>query len=140
MSFSSRLRVLAIEKKDYYSDLTGSFQKDIRTNDVGILTNASAVQQAIVGIVGTRKGERPFDPEFGCDIHGTLFENMNDASMAAIERSVFSAVRNYEPRVSLEQVQVTPLYDYNAYIVTIYYRLITDLNYILSLKMELTDG
>lgn len=139
-ALSSRLKQLSIEQKNFYSDLSASFSKDIRTNDVAIIANASAVQQSIVSIVGTRKGERPFDPTFGCDIHGQLFENMNDASMLAVERSIYDAVRNYEPRVSLENVSVTPIYDENTYIVTIYYRLITDLNTIYKLKMELADG
>lgn len=137
--FGSRLKVLAIEAKDYYSDINLNFAKDVRSNDVGITSNATAIQYSILGIVGTRKGERPFYPSFGCDIHGSLFENMNDASMVAVEKSVATAIRNFEPRVKLERVLVTPIYDQNTYIVTIYYRLITDLNYILSLKMELSS-
>ena len=139
-AFSKRLKQLAIEQKNYYADLSSMFAKDFRTNDVGIVTNASAVQQSIASIIGTRKGERVFDPNFGCDIHGSLFDNMNDASALAIERAISDAVRNYEPRVSLEEVRAEAVYDENMYMVSLYYRLITDLNYIYQLQMELKDG
>lgn len=139
-TFSNRLKILAVEQKNYYSDIEPSFARDFRTNDVAVVTNATDVQISMAGIIGTRKGERPFDPQFGCDIHGSLFENMNDASMVAIERSIYDAIRNYEPRVRLDLVDITPIYDSNEYVVNIQYRLITDLNYIYKLKMGLSDG
>lgn len=140
LSFGNRLKILAVEQKEYYSDIPADFSKDFRTNDLAVVTNISAVQQSMSGIIATRKGERPFDPFFGCDIYSSLFELMNDASTLAIERSVADAIRNYEPRVSLQRVDVLPLYDRNQYIVTIYYKMITDLNTIYKLKMELSDG
>lgn len=139
-TFSNRLKILAVEQKDFYSDIAADFSKDFRDNDISSVSNVSAVQQSMAGIISTRKGERPFDPLFGCDIHATLFENMNEASAMAIERSIYDSIRNYEPRVQIDMVEVIPLYDANMYIVTMFYRLITDLNYILQLKMELSDG
>lgn len=139
-SFSSRLSQLSIEQKDYYADINASFLKDSKTNDVAAVTNASAVQQSLVSIIGTRRGERVFDPSYGCDIHASLFENMNDASMVAIEKAIGDAVRNHEPRAKLQSVDVTPVYDENMYIVTVQYKIITDLNYIRTLKMELANG
>lgn len=139
-AFSNRLKLLAVEQKDYYSDITANFSKDFRDNDLSVISNASSVQQSMAGIISTRKGERPFDPLFGCDIHGTLFENINEASAIAIERSIYDCIRNYEPRVQIANVDVIPVYDQNTYIVTLSYKLITDLNYVLQLKMELSDG
>ncbi|AAQ17864.1 gp25 baseplate wedge subunit [Aeromonas phage Aeh1] len=133
--FKNRLRLLAVESKEYYSDIAADFSRDFRDNDVGSVTNVSAVQQSMAGIIGTRRGERPFDPNFGCDIHNSLFENMSEASATAIERSIYDAIGNYEPRVRVENVSVIPVYDRNEYIVTLYYRLITDLNYLYELKM-----
>ncbi|ADM80179.1 baseplate wedge subunit [Aeromonas phage phiAS5] len=134
-ALSNRLRMLAVETKEYYSDIDASMKRDYRNNDVANVSNLSAVQQSMAGIIGTRRGERPFDPAFGCDIHQTLFENMSEVAAMAIERSIYDAIGNYEPRVKLENVHVVPLYDRNEYIVTISYRLITDLNYIYELKL-----
>ena len=137
-AFGNRLRLLAIDTKEYYSDIEANMNRDFRDNDVAIVANVSSVQQSMAGIIGTRRGERPFDPDFGCDIHSSLFENMNEASATAIERSIYDAIGNYEPRVKMENVSVAPIYDRNEYIVTLYYRLITDLNYIYELKMGVT--
>lgn len=138
--FGNRLRILTSETSIYYSDVDPIFRKDTKSNDVLMNTNVSSVQQSMAGIIATRKGEKPFDPNFGCDISAQLFELMNDVSTSAVERSIYDAIRNYEPRVQIRQVQVMPLYDKNEYMVTIYYVLITDLTKVLELKMELADG
>lgn len=138
--FGNRLRILTSETSVYYSDVDPMFRKDTKSNDVLMNTNVSSVQQSMAGIIATRKGEKPFDPNFGCDISAQLFELMNDVSTSAVERSIYDAIRNYEPRVQIRQVQVMPLYDKNEYMVTIYYVLITDLTKVLELKMELADG
>lgn len=138
--FGNRLRILTSETSIYYSDVDPMFRKDTKSNDVLMNTNVSSVQQSMAGIIATRKGEKPFDPNFGCDISAQLFELMNDVSTSAVERSIYDAIRNYEPRVQIRQVQVMPLYDKNEYMVTIYYVLITDLTKVLELKMELADG
>lgn len=135
----NRLRILAAEKMDFYSDIPADFRRDEKTNDLASIKNISAVQQSMVGIISTNKGSRPFNPEFGCDIHGSLFENMTDASMFTIEKSVANAIKQYERRVKLDNIVVTPNYDQNEYIVTIYYQLITDLNYIYKLKIGLRN-
>lgn len=135
----NRLRILAAEQMDFYSDIPSDFRRDEKNNDLGVVKNISAVQQSMVGIISTKKGSRPFNPDFGCDIHGSLFENMTDASMFTIEKSISYAIKQYEPRVNLQNVAITPNYDQNEYIVTIYYQLITDLNYIYKLKMGLRN-
>ncbi|ADQ53113.1 gp25 baseplate wedge subunit [Aeromonas phage 65] len=138
--FGNRLKIISNEKITYYSDIDSLFRRDIKTNDVLMITNVSAVQQSMAGIIATRKGEKPFDPNFGCDIGAQLFELMNDASTSAVERSIYDAIRNYEPRAQIRQVKVVPMYDRNEYIVSIYYSLITDLAHVIELKMELSDG
>ena len=137
--FSSRLKILSAEGKDFYSDIPADFKRDFKDNDVGVVKNLSAVQQSMSGIISTRKGERPFDPNFGCDIYSSLFELMNDLATITIERSITDSIRNYEPRVKLQGIQVMPVYDNNAYIVTLVYSMITDLDAFYRLKLELKD-
>ncbi|AFN39555.1 baseplate wedge subunit [Aeromonas phage AS-yj] len=138
--FGNRLKIITNEKTVYYTDIDPNFRRDIKTNDVLMTQNIGAVQLSMAGIIATRKREKPFDPDFGCDISAELFELMNDASTSAVERSIYDAIRNYEPRVKLRQVQVVPLYDRNEYIVSIYYSLITNLSTVVELKMELSNG
>ena len=134
-----RLEVISNATKQYYSDIEPNFRMDTTTNDVAKVVNVASVQNSLIGIISTRKGERAFEPEFGSDIHSTLFENMNNFSAYSVEKAVEQAIANYEPRVRLKLVQATPVYDENVFIVTIQYHIITDLNYIYNLKLRLKD-
>ena len=53
----------------------------------------------------TRKGERPFFPEFGCNISGLLFENFSKFTTDAIETEIKTAVENFEPRIKTINVK-----------------------------------
>lgn len=134
-----RLEITGNLTKQYYSDLDPDFRLDTTNNDVSKRINADAVQQSLIGIISTRKGERPFEPEFGSDIHSSLFDNMSDFSAYAVEKAIDESIRNYEPRVRLKQVLAIPYYDSNTFGVSIEYHIITDLTYIYNLRLRLKD-
>lgn len=134
-----RLEVLEKYGKIYYSDLDPDFKLDPINNDVSKTTNVKAVENSLIGIISTRKGERPFEPDFGSDIHSSLFENMTDYSAYSVKKAIEESVNNYEPRVSLRDVRVSPDYDKNTFNVGIEYHIITDTNYIYNLKLRLRD-
>ena len=138
-TFGNRIRLLEVEQKDYYSDIPADFFRDTSNNDVGVIRNLNSVQQSMTGIIATRKGERPFDPEFGCDIYQQLFELMDDLAAAAVERSIRDAIKNYEPRVTLTNVLVDPIYDRNEFLVTIAYTMITDLDSKYKIRLAIRD-
>ena len=72
--------------------------------DVGLVSNALDVEQAIVIILSTAPGERPMRPEFGCDVHRLVFERINGATLAQMERAIRAALRRWEPRIEVERV------------------------------------
>lgn len=135
----SRLEIVSKEKKHYYSDLDPNFSLDSRTNDVSKVVNVTAVQNSMVGIISTRKGERPFEPNFGSDLHSSLFENMSDYTAYEMEKAIRQAITNYEPRVQIKSVLAIPEFDSNTFLVSIEYHIITDLSYIYNLKLRLKD-
>ncbi|QPB08835.1 baseplate wedge protein [Klebsiella phage Metamorpho] len=94
--------------------------------DVSKTVGSRAVKNSLLGIITTRKGSRPFDPEFGCDITNELFENMTPLTADTIAKNIKSAVRNYEPRINRLAVDVLPLYDDNAIIVTVQFSIVDD--------------
>lgn len=94
--------------------------------DVSKTLGARAVKNSLLGIITTRKGSRPFDPLFGCDLSNELFENMTPLTNDTVRRNIISAVRNYEPRISKLDVQVLALYDDNAIIVTVTFSIVDD--------------
>lgn len=64
------------------------------------------VQQSIRIILATAKGERVMRPEFGCGIHDLVFGAVNTALIAQIERDVQDALRNYEARIVVTNIQI----------------------------------
>jgi len=58
------------------------------------------------------------NPDFGSNVDGLLFENISAITATALEKEISVAIRNYEPRVNLKSVVVTPYVDRNAYDVT----------------------
>lgn len=66
------------------------------------------VEQAIQIILSTERGERPMLPEFGGGLRRFLFEPNAPATCRAIERVVRAALIDWEPRIDIDRVEVTP--------------------------------
>jgi len=107
-----------------FKDISASFQTNPLTNDLVVLKNASAIARSIRNIVFTYPGEKFFNPNFGSRISQSLFENLDPTSAIAIRDEIENSIRNYEPRVILNDVIVDPNYDNNEFNVTVVYRIV----------------
>ena len=65
------------------------------------------VEQAVQIILLTSRGERVMLPEFGAGLRDFVFEPNSDATRARIAESVRKALADWEPRIDLENVEVT---------------------------------
>lgn len=104
-----------------YSDFRTNFDKNFGTGDLARLTNEDSIYTSLKNIIFTRKGERPFFPEFGCNITSILFENYNRFTQKALETEVRTAVENFEPRVSIIKVLVNGNPDNNTVDLELYF-------------------
>jgi phage baseplate assembly protein W len=66
------------------------------------------IEQAIQIILQTSRGERVMVPEFGAGLRDFVFEPNSEATRARIAESVRKALVDWEPRIELERVEVTP--------------------------------
>lgn len=107
-----------------YSDFRTNLDKNFGTGDVARITNEDSIYTSLRNIVLTRKGERPFFPEFGCNITSLLFENYTRFTQKAIETEVKTAIENFEPRVRVQQVIVDGRPDNNAVNLDLYFTII----------------
>lgn len=107
-----------------YSDFRTNFDKNFGTGDLARLTNEDSIYTSLKNIVFTRKGERPFFPEFGCNITSILFENYNRFTQKTIETEVRTAIENFEPRVSILKVLVNGDPDNNTVDLELYFTVI----------------
>jgi len=65
------------------------------------------IKQDIINHFYTRQGERLMNPGFGCVIWDLLYEQLTDETRFLITTNV-SDIINYDPRVTTDQVIVTP--------------------------------
>lgn len=107
-----------------FKDISMSFQSNPLTNDLIALKNENAIARSIRNIVFTLPGEKFFNENFGSRISRSLFENLDNASAIVIKDEIENSIRNYEPRVSLVDVQVNPDFDNNSFDVIIVYRVV----------------
>jgi len=83
------------------------------------------VRESICIILRTRPGERVMQPAFGCALDSYLFEPNNTSTLRLIQEEVKRAIVRWEPRVTLDDIQVSvnPV-DPRAVDITIYYTLV----------------
>ena len=122
-----------------YSDIDPEMRMDWN-KDVARSVGLRSIKNSLLGIVTTRKGSRPFDPEFGCDLVDELFENMTPLTADTIERNIQAAVRNYEPRIDKLSVSVTPVYDDYTVIVEIRFSVVDNPDDIEQIKLQLASS
>lgn len=62
------------------------------------------VEQAIRLILGTAPGERPMRPEFGCEIHGLVFDTIDAELVGKLDTAIRAALDRWEPRIDVESI------------------------------------
>ena len=58
--------------------------------------------------LGTAFGERPMRPDYGCAIHDYVFGTLDPDLTTRIEVAVRESLARLEPRIRVEDVEVTP--------------------------------
>ena len=107
-----------------FKDLSVTFKKHPVTDDLVQVKDKAAIVQAIQGLLLTRKGERPFQPELGCDVQNMLFEPLDYASAGTIKQEIRETIDRYEPRVTVTKIECTPDFDNNGYNVEMLYTIV----------------
>ncbi len=59
-------------------------------------------------ILATTPGERPMRPEFGCPLIDYVFAPIEPATLGQLGFEVEQALGRWEPRIIVDQVNVTP--------------------------------
>lgn len=77
-------------------------------NQLKISRYEMAVQQSIWTILGTAKGERIMRPDFGCGIHDFVFSANSASTVGQIVSEVRQSLIEWEPRIDILDVDVTP--------------------------------
>ena len=89
-----------------FRDFSLTFEKNAVTNDILALKNEAAIKESVKNIVLYNFYEKPFDPFFGGNIIGLLFEHSTPNMELEIKNRIEQSVEIYEPRVTAVSVDV----------------------------------
>jgi phage baseplate assembly protein W len=78
------------------------------TGDVAMAAYDEDVRQAILIILQTTPGERVMRPQFGAGLADLVFEPITTALVALVKHRVETALIQWEPRIDVGSVTVTP--------------------------------
>jgi phage baseplate assembly protein W len=116
---------MAVERiSKSFKDISSSFKVNPLMNDLIAITNETAIARSIRNLVFTLRGERFFQSNLGCNISQSLFEPILDSTTTSIRDDIENTIKNYEPRVNLNSVVVTPDSDNHSYDVKISYTIV----------------
>jgi uncharacterized protein len=79
-----------------------------RTGDLEYTAGPDKVAQSIWIVLDTAPGERVMRPTFGCGLRRYLMAPNTTATRALIKHDVQIALANFEPRITVTDLQVTP--------------------------------
>ena len=108
-----------------FSDVNVTFTPHPVTGKLPVLKNADAVKRAVRNLILTNFGERPYDPLYGGNVRALLFENTDDPILRdKITRDITLAIKQYETRAEVIQVDVTVRPDSNALVIKIQFQIV----------------
>jgi len=96
------------------------------SGDIGKKTGANAVKGAILSILKTNHHERLFNPEFGSDIRGSLFEQMNPITEQRMRKKVEAAIARHEPRAEVLGIEVVAQEEQNRYEINVVFNVASE--------------
>lgn len=64
------------------------------------------IREAIFILLSTQPGERVMNPDFGCDLQGQVFKQIDNSTINEIKDLIATAILYFEPRVRLEEISV----------------------------------
>jgi len=85
------------------------------------LTELEEIRQSVRLILTTRKGERPFRPQFGTNLDRYAFETMDTTTCSLIRQEAVAALQTWEPRIWNIRVEFDHRPEEGQLIVNVFY-------------------
>ena len=89
-----------------HTDFDIDLNRNSFTDDVSLRHDRHSIRQSIMNIVLTRKGEKPFDRDFGVGMHNFLFDSPTPTDLQRLEMDIFEEVAAREPRATIKTVKI----------------------------------
>jgi phage baseplate assembly protein W len=97
---------LSAVPKEIFWDFDMNLTVNPVTGDLMLKNTEDAIKQSVKNLVLTNFYERPFKPQLGSQVTGSLFENYSYEIEIFLKREIIRLIRTHEPRVELLEVKV----------------------------------
>ncbi|MBL3655537.1 GPW/gp25 family protein [Fulvivirga sediminis] len=75
--------------------------------ELELVSGEQDIQQSLKILLSTSLNERVMAPDFGCELTNYLFEEIDQSLINEIRNAVSDAILTHEPRVQVEEVNIT---------------------------------
>ena len=113
-----------LKRSRSFKDFSVNFARNPFTDDLSVVNNDNSIKQAVKNIILTSPGEKPFQPLVGSSVNRLLFEPLDAFTADTIAEEIRTTINQYEPRVALTRVDVTPIFEGNKLNVSLEYRIV----------------
>lgn len=90
----------------FYKDLSLDFTPHPVSGDVRPVTDEVAIKRSLSNLLKTRRGTRPFRPDYGSDVYKYAFSSGIFAE-SQLNESVYNCIKKFEPRVNVTKIKST---------------------------------
>ena len=98
-----------------YADLDLTFNRIPATGDVALRFDDQSVIASVRNLLLTNFYERPFQPDLGSNLNAILFEPATGLTASILELEIRNVINNYEPRVQINELTISPNIDGNTF-------------------------
>lgn len=77
-----------------------------KANDVKLVSEEDDIRESLSILLSTSPGERIMQPSYGCGLRSMIFESISEGSVTELKDIVERAILFFEPRVTLNAVNV----------------------------------
>ena len=113
-----------LKRSRSFKDFSVNFARNPFTDDLSVVNNDNSIKQAVKNIILTSPGEKPFQPLVGSSVNRLLFEPLDAFTADTIAEEIRTTINQYEPRVQLTNVDVTPIFEGNKLNVSLEYKIV----------------
>lgn len=90
------------------------FHKHADMLGVKMVEEEEDIRESLKILLSTRPGERIMQPSYGCGLHAMVFETVDESTITEITDIIERAVLFFEPRITLEHIDVSMEDAYNG--------------------------
>lgn len=106
---------------DFYKDIDLTLTAHPKTRDLMLKINADAIKRSLRHIFMWRKWDIPFNPDYHNHIMDLLFELNTIFTQSSIRTRSEWLINNFEPRVTVKNIDVIPIQEDSGYEISIVY-------------------